>query len=339
MKKFVTALTICALLLSLCACGQGTAGQASSAEGLTWQEQYDLGVRYLEDGDYEEAIIAFTAAIEIDPKRAEAYTSLAEIYMEQGDYNKAVDILEQGVSNLNGEDAPVLEELLASAQRMASIDFENLVTDAYRESITDYDDTSVWAIPKIMLDDPDVVKINEEIWAELYDNTVQNTLETVLQGGSVGNGISYQWAVNEDILSLCIRCDPWDWAWTDFYVYNVSVSTGKELSDRKVYQAAGFTSSDYRERVKEAAGSSFWSGFPEDPSWMENFDPYYAELFNTQLERTIAQENIDQAIPFLNKDGQLCIVIPVYSIAAADYYWTLLNLEDFELVPDFEKGI
>ena len=38
----------------------------------TWQEQYDRGVRYLEDGNYEEAIIAFTAAIEIDPKRAEA---------------------------------------------------------------------------------------------------------------------------------------------------------------------------------------------------------------------------------------------------------------------------
>lgn len=34
-KIIVTFLTICALLLSLCACGQGTTGQASSAEGLT----------------------------------------------------------------------------------------------------------------------------------------------------------------------------------------------------------------------------------------------------------------------------------------------------------------
>ena len=41
--------------------------------GNTWQEQYDLGVRYLAEGNYEEAIIAFTAAIEIDPNRVEAY--------------------------------------------------------------------------------------------------------------------------------------------------------------------------------------------------------------------------------------------------------------------------
>lgn len=72
-KRIVTFLTICALLLSLCACGQDTAGQASSAEGLTWQEQYDLGLRYLSEGNYEEAIIAFTVAIEIDPRQALAY--------------------------------------------------------------------------------------------------------------------------------------------------------------------------------------------------------------------------------------------------------------------------
>lgn len=40
---------------------------------LTWQEQYDLGVQYLSEGNYTETIIAFTAAIEIDPKQAPAY--------------------------------------------------------------------------------------------------------------------------------------------------------------------------------------------------------------------------------------------------------------------------
>ena len=52
------------LILLLTACGQ--------SQEVRWQEQYDLGVRYLSEGNYEEAIIAFTAAIEIDPKRAEA---------------------------------------------------------------------------------------------------------------------------------------------------------------------------------------------------------------------------------------------------------------------------
>ena len=58
--------------LFLCACGQ-------SAEAA-WQEQYDLGVRYLSEGNYEEAIIAFTAAIDIDPKQPDAYLGLADVY-------------------------------------------------------------------------------------------------------------------------------------------------------------------------------------------------------------------------------------------------------------------
>ena len=41
--------------------------------GDKWQEQYDLGVRYLQEGKYDDAVLAFTAAIEIDPKRAPAF--------------------------------------------------------------------------------------------------------------------------------------------------------------------------------------------------------------------------------------------------------------------------
>lgn len=97
-----------------------------------WQEQYDLGIRYLNEGNYEEAIIAFTAAIEIDANntmayfgRAEAYISsgeteenlsyalldyemiisidnsnseaylgLADVYIRQGDYEKALELLD-----------------------------------------------------------------------------------------------------------------------------------------------------------------------------------------------------------------------------------------------------
>ena len=47
----------------------------------TWQEQYDLGLRYLEEGNYEEAIIAFTAAIEIDSKQAPAYVGRGDAYV------------------------------------------------------------------------------------------------------------------------------------------------------------------------------------------------------------------------------------------------------------------
>ncbi len=61
-----------------------------------WQEQYDLGVRYLSDGEYEEAIIAFNAAIEIDPMQADAYLNLANAYIGMNDFDAAREILERG---------------------------------------------------------------------------------------------------------------------------------------------------------------------------------------------------------------------------------------------------
>ena len=86
MKKCL--IVVLSLLLLLTACGK-------KQTAPTWQEQYDLGVRYLSEGKYEEAIIAFEAAIEIDPKRKEAYTSLAEVYTAQGDTAKAEEVLVQ----------------------------------------------------------------------------------------------------------------------------------------------------------------------------------------------------------------------------------------------------
>ena len=91
MKRTVCVIAVLLLALSLCACAQ------KAPEGPTWQEQYDLGVKYLSEGNYEEAIIAFTAAIEIDPKRPEAYAGLADVYAAQGDMDSLRAILEQGV--------------------------------------------------------------------------------------------------------------------------------------------------------------------------------------------------------------------------------------------------
>jgi tetratricopeptide (TPR) repeat protein len=92
--KRVTALFLAAvLLLSLAACGGKD----------PWQEQYDLGMRYLNEGNYQEAIIAFEAAIEIDAKRPEAYLGAAEAYIAADDIDAAIAILEKGYAATNDE--------------------------------------------------------------------------------------------------------------------------------------------------------------------------------------------------------------------------------------------
>lgn len=100
MKKLFSTLLLCLccaclLTLSGCSCG-GKENRPSSNSAMSWQENYDLGIRLLAEGNYEEAILAFQAAIQIDPKRAENYIYLADAYIGAGDYDTAMNVLTQG---------------------------------------------------------------------------------------------------------------------------------------------------------------------------------------------------------------------------------------------------
>ena len=71
-------------------------GKDVDTQTMSWQEQYDLGVRLLGEGNYEEAILAFQAVLQIVPKQTDVYVKMADIYLEMGELEKAADILEEG---------------------------------------------------------------------------------------------------------------------------------------------------------------------------------------------------------------------------------------------------
>ena len=144
MKKNLSLYLVLFALL-LCSCGQPSVGDASSGrsrqeEGPTWQEQYDLGLRYLSEGNYEEAIIAFTAAIEIDDTRPEAYQGRGQSYY------KLVPLVEAG----NTFDLLENFDMISKVTRYC-----------YEQSIQNYDRAIELA--------PDVV--------EYYDDVIKIALE------------------------------------------------------------------------------------------------------------------------------------------------------------------
>ena len=83
MKRIMSAILCMICILGLCACGAAVS---------SWQKQYDLGIKYLNEGDYEQAILSFTAASEIDPKNADAYAALADTYLVMGEYDKVAEV-------------------------------------------------------------------------------------------------------------------------------------------------------------------------------------------------------------------------------------------------------
>ena len=102
MKRFFCILLAALLLLSLAACSKAPeADPADEAPG--WQAKYDLGVRYLSEGNYQEAILAFEAAIEIDPRNADAYLKLAQVCEQREDYAKALQTLEAGLEQTDDQ--------------------------------------------------------------------------------------------------------------------------------------------------------------------------------------------------------------------------------------------
>lgn len=109
MKRMLNSMVLFVFLVGLSACGQSMEAQ--------WQEQYDLGVRYLSESNYEEAIIAFTAAIEIDSRQAVAYKQLSYAYQEVGDLDRAIEVLRAGYE-ATGDDG-LLESLELLQQHLA----------------------------------------------------------------------------------------------------------------------------------------------------------------------------------------------------------------------------
>ena len=103
MKKGITLVVVLLCVsMSLLACGgknTGTGDNKQTQAQMSWQEQYELGIRLLNEGKYEDAILAFQAAIQIDPKNAGAYLGLAEVYASMGNLDSASKTVQQGLNS------------------------------------------------------------------------------------------------------------------------------------------------------------------------------------------------------------------------------------------------
>ena len=176
MRKTLSLFFTLILCLTLAACG-GKSG---------WQEQYDLGTKYLTDGNYEEAILAFTAAIEIDPKQALAYVGRGDAYMAGIDLD----------AELSGDAWDACDR--AVADYLAALDLDETLDDVYykaAEACLALGDTE--AARDILRRGYDATGDEEMLtWAEELDGNVQERSETVTLTGVVIRNVDYygaQW--------------------------------------------------------------------------------------------------------------------------------------------------
>ncbi|NCC44107.1 MAG: DUF2203 family protein, partial [Clostridia bacterium] len=76
-----------------------------------YEQQLVLGEKYLTEMKYEDAILAYEDAVEIQPRKAKAYIGLSDVYVVQTRYVEAQEVLEQApVEKMNKENRQMIEE-------------------------------------------------------------------------------------------------------------------------------------------------------------------------------------------------------------------------------------
>ncbi len=101
------------------------------------QESLDLGRRYLNEENYKEALIAFSKAIEIDPKCEEAYLGAADSYVGMGDYKSAEELLKKGMEEI--QNSVLLQKQQAGVEdRLREEETERKSREAFNRVVSDY---------------------------------------------------------------------------------------------------------------------------------------------------------------------------------------------------------
>ena len=91
------------------------AWQVERKDTVDPEQQLSLGERYLQELQYEEAVLAFTKVIEVEPRNEQAYLGLAEAFLGLGEMGQAIEALEEGLAQTGSDTIRSrLEELLIS---------------------------------------------------------------------------------------------------------------------------------------------------------------------------------------------------------------------------------
>lgn len=101
--------------------------KAATAKRL--EEQLSLGDKYLSELKYEQAVAAYLAAIEIDPKNVDAYLGLADAYIAQGEYEKAEEILEDALDEIDDEEDKAGAEINKKLEEIETVRKQNEIVE------------------------------------------------------------------------------------------------------------------------------------------------------------------------------------------------------------------
>lgn len=255
-----------------------------------YHQQISLGDKYLEEMDYENAVLAFRNAIEISEKRPVGYLKLAVTYIQTEEYGKAYEILELAEENADigqkEEDLKELKKITETKEEEKKLKEEEIFQSYIQDVLVPEQGaanlgpiTAILPEAGIWYDEALPQGILSSLIEDLDQDGVQEMLILTLQND--GQGEWYQESINKYSL----------WA----SVYEIEEGT-VELKDKK--PARGYNENETI--VREHAGFNRFSGQPYSDDIEEpNVDftgiqsdevYYYVTMIPTEGHRLICFE-------------------------------------------------
>lgn len=195
-----------------------------------------------------------------------------------------------------------------------------LVTDAFRETVPGEYGEYTYAIPKINSDKKGAEEFNKRMYDELY--AVCNKTSSAYPSGSsrLISDMKYYWENSGDIVSIIVITNNTEFFYPEYYVYNFSLSQGKELTKDEVIAEAGYTNELFNEKLRETVRKVSDDFLSADPDRSDT-----ADYYTTVISDTLKDNLINEAKPFFNSRGELCSTAKIFSFGGADMYIHTVN--------------
>ena len=197
-----------------------------------------------------------------------------------------------------------------SSSNLSGYEREDAAMDSLVISAFDADvEGNLFSVPKLNWNSPGAASINESLWDKYYieryvndNNWAVTWLVTTDEGA----------ATEEWMVSLLVSSSYYKFGGDVTYdVYNILLPEGRLLSKDEALQYYGISIEEWSSTVRSYAEDRFlqqYSGAgPQD-------------LFDQQYQRTISDENIQEAVPWLDMEGIVRPVYYVYAMAGRDRY-------------------
>ena len=217
---------------------------------------------------------------------------------------------------------------------------QELVTDAYTYNGTTKDGNNIsisYRIPKININSSDVTRINNEINDKI-------TSEAKKLVSEINNGSSpwiykifYNYYINDNILSIIIGSDYDSNNTKANFVYNIDKNTGKSISNEEIMKKNNMTKEQFSKQLQISAGNKFIEKYGDINEWLKTQDGSKEERkkeYQSVYNKTTSSSNcsVDNQKIYLDSNGKINVVAKIYSLAGADYYYHIVNLDDMNNV-------